>query len=483
MQRDSPRESRFFIDYDHNTEQVMPTKIKIIDFNLAANLTREISNPEAISKGKFTDDGVYSDKIYGPHDMASYYMCACGATTGAFNNGTRCEECNTQVQLVNLLDRTGWIDLADNYVIHPMLYIQLENLIGKRQLDKILKLNYRIDKNGNPIIEQPKTNTGKKVDYYNGIGMVGFYERFTEVVDYFARIHARKTDKFAAYRVLYDNWSKIWINKLPVTTRIMRPVMISEDKVFYDDINKHYMYILNHLEKLKRYPELTNRNLKNIQLNIIQTNIMEIFEKTMKRMSSKRGFFRREMAGTRINYVARTVIVPSSASAKINELEIPFIVFMELWQMQIIYHITQVYRCSYREALTRWFHARMKPTPDVIGIIRSLVNAPEGCWVLFNRNPSINIGSILRMRIGSVREDTDNITTGVPVNILTMMGADFDGDTNNIIALFEPWLIKATEKLDPRYMIISRNIAHRCNAEMMPERDTVVGLNSCGGIL
>ena len=453
------------------------TRLNIFDFNLGANAHGLVSNKENIYKGEFTNDGIYSQKVFGPSDTPTHYMCDCGTESGAFNSGKICKVCGTAVREQNLVSRVGWIDLEKFYIIHPMLYVMVQTLVGKKILDGMIhNVENNIDKQGFVRDTNEKRRPG--VNQWANIGFRGLYQNFREIIMFFGERARKNPKKLQAYTVLCENWEKIWINKIPVTSPTLRPATIRDNKVFYDEINNNYTFILNHITQLKKYEALHPSTSVDQKLAQIQLNLMKIFEKTMERLSRKHGFIRREIMGTRINFVNRSVILPAPPTIAINELWVPYLAFMEMWQMPIIHSLTQMHRCDYREAMTRWFMARLVPSPDVYAIINQLV--ASGCYLLFNRNPTINIGSVLRMKIGKVKEDPTDLTTSTPNNILKMLGGDYDGDTLNLIALFEPWLIEATEKLDPRFMVHDRNHAYRYNSDMLLDRDIVVGLESCG---
>jgi hypothetical protein len=42
----------------------------------------------------------------------------------------------------------------------------------------------------------------------------------------------------------------------------------------------------------------------------------------------------------------------------------------------------------------------------------------------------LNYGSILCLKVVGIKEDYEDLTMSVPLNILQLMGADFDGKTN-----------------------------------------------------
>lgn len=75
-------------------------------------------------------------------------------------------------------------------------------------------------------------------------------------------------------------------------------------------------------------------------------------------------------------------------------------------------------------------------------------------------NPTINYGSLLLMNVVDIkRGHGDEYTMSLPIQILPVLNADFDGDVLNIISLKTKKLEKAFDKTyNPRKnMFISRN--------------------------
>lgn len=77
------------------------------------------------------------------------------------------------------------------------------------------------------------------------------------------------------------------------------------------------------------------------------------------------------------------------------------------------------------EAYTIWSNAIAEKDERIAEIINALIHAePEGLPVIINRNPTLAYGSILQMFcIGF----TDSLTMSVPLQVLKLLAADFDG--------------------------------------------------------
>ena len=99
-----------------------------------------------------------------------------------------------------------------------------------------------------------------------------------------------------------------------------------------------------------------------------------------------------------------------------------------------------------------------------------------GLYVLINRNPTIRYGSIMAMKVVGIN---DSFTLSMPLSVLSSFGADFDGDTLNIIyiPLLEFWH-KIIGVFNPRdAMMISRNDG-KFNNDMNLFKDSILNGNA-----
>ena len=75
-----------------------------------------------------------------------------------------------------------------------------------------------------------------------------------------------------------------------------------------------------------------------------------------------------------------------------------------------------------------------------------------------------------------------NYTMSVSLLILAPLSADFDGDTLNILALYNKDFIDITDQvINPQQMYISRNDG-LCNTDILPSRDFLICANSLKSI-
>lgn len=159
------------------------------------------------------------------------------------------------------------------------------------------------------------------------------------------------------------------------------------------------------------------------------------------------------------------------------------------------------------EAYKVWYKATIKKDQRVVDIINSMIrdhkngiydnltdetldtfnnvsisnnrnpNLNYGIPILINRNPTIAYGGVLQMYVVAMNED--NFTMSLPLQILPLLAADFDGDCLNILYLINKEFIRRAEVVfNPRNaMYISRNDGY-FNNDVNHQRDTLINSNA-----
>ena len=185
------------------------------------------------------------------------------------------------------------------------------------------------------------------------------------------------------------------------------------------------------------------------------------------------------MLGERVNFSSRCVIIPLIGRYHLDEIKLPYLVFLELYKYEILNLLCKMDNLFINEALNRWNKAVEKFDKRIYLIMKYIVeNTKGGCYCFINRNPSLNYGSILTMRVVEVKEDYSDLTLNVPLNVLGLLAADFDGDVMNIISIKTNEFRDYYNKLfNPRLMMIDRNDG-KFNRKMNLIKDQMIGLYS-----
>ena len=459
--------------------------------DIKSGLGFDIDDPNGINKNDVRSlRGIYSP-LYGSElsDDAEYidqYSCNCKKLKGKFYEGTICEFCGTPVRYNNTdMEKTGWITLRKNlHLINPLYYFMLEKIIGKKQLNNIIYFNRERDGNGNVIINYDNYDENNP---YFAIGLIEFYNKFDEILNYYkdniksTNLQLKK-DKLDLYDFLIKNKNNIFCNHFPVYTLLLRPILMIKNNLVYANINSKFQTLLVNICDLNKIDtEIDIKDLKVLPLLYQSQNLLNQIHKMIidEQIAGKEGHIRSNMLGERVNYSSRCVIIPLIGHYDLDEVKLPYLVFLELYKYELINLLVTIDKLTINNAIIRWNKAIEKFDKKMYLMMKYLIeNTENGLWVFINRNPSLNYGSILTMKVIEVKEDYDDLTMSVPLNVLGLLAGDFDGDVLNIISLkTQEFVNHYNNILNPKGMMIDRNDG-RFNRKMNLIKDQMIGLFS-----
>lgn len=228
------------------------------------------------------------------------HRCECGTFKGRQWEGEICPLCGKEVKERQIqMKMTAWFSLGDNVVINPHWYKILTKLIGKNEFPQIVNSMERVDKNGN----REKAIPG--IDYtplspFAAIGMDEFYERFDEIIDYFAA----KKKKFVEAEVCKQEKRKVFTHHIPVYTTALRPASATADTLYYNGIEKDIHPLFNLTESIKNCEPIE----KPVLQDRIQFRVNRIWEYNFSQINKKEGFIRNKLISGALNYTSREYI-------------------------------------------------------------------------------------------------------------------------------------------------------------------------------
>ncbi len=426
----------------------------------------------------FSDDNAFEER----------YSCKCRETIGKVYESEVCPKCGTVVEFVDVnIEFTGWIILDRDRIIQPLYYRLLNRIVKSKKysLEDIIKPRAKIDKDG--IIQLEPVDDKKP---FNSIGVDGLYERFDEILDYFYKKKKRRD----LIDMIRDEKDKVFASCIPVYTSALRPTSFSGESNFhfvtperlYNNIVKKSQ-LLNKMgdesEEVGGQYQLERDQLhRQITVSELQKKINALWTLVFDNIDTKYGHIREELLGGRVNFSARNVIIPDS-SLEADQIEVGYLTFLELYRYEIIGYLVRMTNCTYDEASQEWFESTLSFNRRVYGIMEYIIEKTDPA-VIMNRNPTINFGSLMLMRIKRVRPVyDDNHTMAIPVFILRDLNADFDGDILNIVSIkFQDMKAEYDKNFNPkRSLIISRNDGY-FNDNFNLLKDEIIGLyqfNNC----
>lgn len=423
----------------------------------------------------FDDKGLFSKRIFGNLNADEEFSCECGKYVGKFYEGTVCDKCGHEVKPIQAnIDRVGWIDLKENYIVKYISYSLLEKVIGRDNLKNIVHLPNKITMEGNiDETEVAQIRATSPEHKYWHIGLKKFRENYTEILNYYHDLSDKKEPK--VYEFLEDI-DDVFTNKIPVISIVLRPAMRTADGLKLDELNNIYINILKNVEILDDEINITDI-IKDLTVEIIQAEYFQLSSKIMENIKSKGGLIRNQIMGTRINFSARNIISPAKAGYKIDEVVLPYLTFLNLYKYEIVNILTKIKGVNFVEAEEIWHRASLRVDNEIYMIMKKMI-VDEEVAILLNRNPTISFGSILYMKVAGIKSDYEDMTMSIHNGVLTLLAGDFDGDVLNIVSVKDSEMRDVfREVFSPINLIIDANKGHFNNALNL-ERDQVLGINN-----
>jgi len=442
-------------------------------YSRKTELLRE--NGEEVEGKSFDDKGLFSKRIFGNLNSDDEFSCECGKFTGKLYENLVCDKCGSEVKLIQAnIDKIGWVDLKEHYVIKYISYSLLEKVIGRDNLKHIVHLPNKITMQGDidkKEIEQIQKQSAEHKYWH--IGLKEFRKNYKNILEHYHVLHDKKESRI--YEFLEDI-DDVFTNKIPVISIVLRPAMRTADGLKLDELNNIYINILKNVEILDDTINLTEI-ISDITVELIQAEYFQLSTKIMDNIKSKGGLIRNQIMGTRINFSARNIISPAKAGYKIDEVVLPYLTFLNLYKLEIINILSKIKGVMLFEAEEIWHKASLKIDEEIYMIMKKMI-VDEEIGILLNRNPTISFGSILYLKIAGIKKDYEDLTMSIHNGILSLLAGDYDGDVLNIISIKDSEMKQVfKEVFSPINLIIDSNNGH-FNTSLNLERDQVLGLNN-----
>ena len=432
------------------------------------NIKKEINNKDSIFSSN------YGRSLDDVNKFGNRYKCECGKTIYRINNGTTCPYCGTKVRYVDdNLEYMGFLKLEEHYVIHPNLFKSLQYYIGSQVLDNILRYDDDKDRDGYSQVNNPKRT---EEEPFYGIGMIEFKNRFDEIMTFY--LNKNKTKKIEYYNDIMACRDKIFTHTVAVFSTLLRASKNDPNVLKYEASNEKYMMIAKLVYEINKNNSrsLKAKKPKSQLLYDLQMKIDELYLMIVDILQGKKGKLRGVFGG-RYSFTSRDVIV-ANANLRVDQLIMPYQAMVELEKQRIINVLEKVHN-SAAIANRIYENSLRTKNPEVVNIIKQLIRddpTGQGIPCLLNRNPTIEYGSILQMFIVDI---CDDYTLQMPLQILPMLAADFDGDVLNVHKIIcKEFYEEAYKIFNPRNaMYISRNDGYTSRS-ILPYKDIMINVNT-----
>lgn len=427
-------------------------------------------------------DDVTQKSIYGPRsplygtDMtdengyAERYRCKCGSFVGTRFKGEICPICHTEVKFEDTdIEITGWIPTGEYPIINPYFFARLESAIGKNNLSDIINVKKKVGRDGHSEI-LANVPMGQEADHpFVGIGPRAFYDRYEEILDWFAN---KKKNKKEAIDELIADKSYVFTHHIPIYSTKLRPQSQTATAFYFTKMDKEINPLVNICIKI-REGECSDMEVDKF-INAAQKRVNNIWDQNLTAIKGKKGYIRGMILGGALNNTARNVIVPDP-TLRANECDLSYHTFNELMMFTIIHYIMKYDDCTLGEAYKQWKDSTSHFSSKIYEIMKMIV-CKENPYVVTDRNPTLNFTSTVLLKVRNVKPDFTDKTLSLPLTILPGLNADFDGDVLNIIMLHKKELVRFFVNFSPIMNIISRDTG-LLNNQYALTKDTLIDLN------
>lgn len=456
--------------------------------------------------------GLFCERIFGP---VKDYECNCGKYKGPKYKGHICERCKVEVTKSSVRrERMGHIELAVP-VVHIWYYKVNPSIIGKLlglkkiQLQRILYYeSYIVIDPGDAPLKKGQVISNEKYiglkDKYKGafvakMGGEGIYELLKELdldkiskelkteINSVSSKHKKKKllQKLSIVEAFLKSGNKpewMVLRVLPVIPPDVRPLVPLEGGVFAtSDVNDLYRRVITRNNRLKNLmeidapPTILRNEMRMLQESVdalldnsrLSRSITGRGNRPLKSLTDslkgKKGRFRRNLLGKRVDYSGRSVITVDP-TLKLYECGLPKKMAKELFKPFIIRKLEETGVVDSIRQARRVLEAN---DPKAWDLLEEVV---DGYPILLNRAPTLH-------RV-SIQAFLPKLVEGNAIRIHPMVcppfNADFDGDQ---MAVHVP--LSSYAQLESYFIIMaSRNILSPANGVplMVPTQDIVIGI-------
>ncbi|MBD3348294.1 MAG: DNA-directed RNA polymerase subunit beta' [Candidatus Eisenbacteria bacterium] len=475
----------------------------------------EVTLPETINYRSFKPEkgGLFCERIFGP---VKDWECNCGKYRRIRYRGMICENCGVEVTQSKVRrERLGHIELAVP-VAHVWFFRGNPNIIG-RMLDMKRRDLERVLYYESYVVLDPGTTDLKVKELLSGERMAEYRERYPdsglraemggkpiqellqqvdidkEYAELRAQARDQETTKQAKKRALkrlqvFDAFlgsgnEPEWLvmDVIPVLPPDLRPLVPLEGGRFatsdLNDLYRRVIYRNNRLKSLLKIkaPEIILRNEK----RMLQQAVDALFDngrgsravrgrgrRVLKSLShllkGKKGRFRQNLLGKRVDYSGRSVIVVGP-ELKLHQCGIPKTMALELFSPFIVRRLQELGHAQTVKAAKNMID---RQSPEVWDALEDVIRDHP---IFLNRAPTLH-------RLG-IQAFEPILVEGKAIRIhplvCTAFNADFDGDQ---MAVHVPLSFEA--QIESRVLMLSvNNILLPANGKPVasPSQDIVLG--------
>lgn len=416
------------VDFDEEFAKLDFTPIIVNDYN-----TSIPEEKEALDRHFYTHYQ-NSDTI---EEAAS---CDCGLVTGMYNLGVHCEICNSPVQGTTdkPIQSVMWMRAPDGVkgLISPAVWMILERSMRTNEfnfLEYLTNTAYFRDVNTMTSADGIR-KVERLLAHDPPRGLNNFIEHFDSIMEFMFDqniINANSgVGKGELWEFIQQNKHKFFPQHLPFPSKVCFVIESTTSGVYVDKPLGLAMNALLTVTGITASPYPLHSNVVQNRVAKAIRELASFYDAYTKgRLAKKPGLIRRHIIGSRLHFTARCVITSLSEPHDFDEVHVPWGMAIQLLKYHIINKLLKR-GVSANKALEFVYSNVMKYNEEMDLILKELIaeappmvmpdgtSKPGGIRFSWQRNPTLQRGSMQQLRITKVKPQVHINTVSMSVGVL-----------------------------------------------------------------
>ncbi len=362
-------------------------------------------------------------------------VCRCGETKGKYLEGTFCTECGTAItDVFSSHDPQMWFRRIDGMqkFLNPDIYSTIKR---KLKLGTDI-LRWVGDSNYNPnivkdeyILEHLRNIPNFKRTFTYSINNID------KILILLATILPKASRKGIALMEILDvikaNKHQMFSDHLPLLNKKMLVLEATNTGKFISvGLTESYDAVLSFMKNAGS----DKTHVKERAMARINSLMADVYASNLKNIiGGKPGIARKHLHSSKLIFSARAVCIPQIGPHSYDEVFLPYSLSTVIFRPHIL-NLLLKKGYGYSEANRKLFKCVQYFDEEVYEILESLIkNSRDGFIPInYHRNPSLLIGSSLKLKLTHIKKDPLDKTTNISILIAKLPNLDFDGKFNEL---------------------------------------------------
>ena len=396
------------------------------------------------------DNQALNDLLYTEYEgdmLDTKPKCDCGALHGEHNRNMRCKICGTVVTTVTemALESTLWMRVPEG--VHSFISPQAWSILNATFKHRGISLiHYICDSGYKPasVAGKRALATDDKIAELNKLGwkrsLNFFIENFDMIIQtLFDMKFVKPVRKMeVVQQFITENKAVFFPKYLPIPNRaifITEKTQLGQNALKYvDHVMFHGIDAVRTLMSIYSSISPITQRSKELRTVKVINEFSQYYNAYIKEnIASKPGMWRKQVFGARLDRSGRAVITSLTTPHQYDELHLP-------WGLSVMMFKTHITNKLLKRGFTPneceefiMKHTKMYH-PLMDQIFNELISeSPKGkLGIIIQRNPTLERGSAQLMYVTQIKTNPKIYSISISILAIKAMGADFDGDEENL---------------------------------------------------